>query len=95
MMAILSWGMALTSSRMISTPSSPSSIWVILLEKSSRSTARESPAGTLVSLATFRMRESSLNNSSFKTPEAFSKDSDFSELLQTNSARKGERWAEE
>ena len=41
------------------------------------------------------MSEPSLRISSLRSPTAFSRESDLSELLQTSSARKDDRWAGE
>jgi hypothetical protein len=60
---------------------------VMFFEKTYRSTARDPPAGTLVSFATVRMRESSNPISPLRTPGPFSRDSDLKELLQTISAK--------
>ena len=84
------FGKRVTSPRTISTFSMSSMTEVTLLENTSRSTAKEPPAGTLASFATVRMIESNNSISPLRTPGPFSKDSDLKELLQTTSAKKGD-----
>jgi len=60
-----------------------------------RSTARALPAGTDVASAAAMTRESSLRISSFRSPGALVGSLERRELLQTSSARRGERWAGE
>ena len=61
--------------------------FVICSEKSVRSTAKALPAGTLVSSAVFKIKESKIRSSSFKIPTALFKALERRELEQTSSAK--------
>ena len=84
---ILSFGISINSSSIISIFSVFFKILVTSSEKPSLSTASACPAGTLFLSATSINNEPKILNSSFISPEAFSKLSLPKELLQTNSEK--------
>ena len=68
MIVIRSWGIEETSFRITSTFFRFSRVSVTSLEKAVRSTARESPAGTLVSFATFKIKDPNCAHLFFQNP---------------------------